>query len=82
MNKQEFINACHAAQHDAGSQINFNKQVTKAEEVCEHGQLNDPVAAFLGSLLYRYGNNIPEIRESLGFWFSEIERIHGELYKE
>lgn len=82
MNKQEFINACHAAQHDAGSQTHFNELITKAEEVCERGKLNDPVAAFLGSLLYIKSGDITEIRNELGFWFSELQRINEALSQE
>lgn len=78
MNKQELINAAHAAQNDAGSQINFNKKVTFAENAMYSGS-PDPVAAFLAALLLVSQNDIQQVRESIGYYFDELSKVHKAL---
>jgi hypothetical protein len=75
MNKQEFINTCHAAQHDAGSQTNFNQVITKAETICRNGELRDPVAAFIAALLVDNDGNVDATKEAMAFWGEEMTRV-------
>jgi hypothetical protein len=81
MELQEFIDKCHAVQHDAGSRENFGKKVEKALEVCGDENLDDPVAAFLGALVINGNGDINEAIDGLEFWMSELTRVYNVLKK-
>lgn len=75
MNIQEFINKCHAVQHDAGGPEHFNTVMGKAVEVCLDENLNDPVAAFLGALIANEGGDIKAAIGAMPFWVGELTRV-------
>lgn len=82
MGQQEFIDKCHAAQHDAGGPEHFNTVMGKAIEVCSDENLNDPVAAFLGALIANEGGDIKAAIGAMPFWFGELRRVFDAVKEE
>lgn len=77
MDTQEFINLCHEAQHDAGSQSRFNQKVTAQRDKLEDvlPTLVDPVAAFIAAILINAGTDIEQAKEDFGFYAAELNRV-------
>jgi len=75
MTTQDFINKAHAAQSDAGSQINFNQVVTTAMDAMPDQRITDPVALFVAAILYNNGGVNDATFEDVKFYASEIEKI-------
>ncbi len=78
MTKQEFINACHTAQADAGTEIKFNEILTKAQENIGRGMMTrqvDPVASFVATLLFIHDDNIERVKEDMQYYFDELQRV-------